>query len=184
MGARSASASTSRPGIRHHLGWIVHLELPQPDGTLAPVTFTSASPSQFNAAVTSLHSQLNGANSYAAEQQQIQQEQANINGAINTVAVTSQRSPNSASLLWSSSLRRGGAGPIRSRQDRDGCSDRRGRARSNTSATTPARPTTTQESLATTMARSAISLVRSNQRSPVPAAKCRGRCRFPNHGIG
>ena len=62
------------------------LNFPQPDGTFAPVTFTSASPSQFNAAVTSLHSQLNGANSYAAEQQQIQQEQANINGAINTVS--------------------------------------------------------------------------------------------------
>ena len=55
------------------------LDFPQPDGTLAPVTFQSASAEQYNNAVSSLSQRVAQANQTAAHAQALQQEEQKIN---------------------------------------------------------------------------------------------------------
>lgn len=61
------------------------LNFPQPDGSLAPVTFSSSDPSAFNAAVASLHTTLTDANNYEAAVEATQKQEAQINSDISTV---------------------------------------------------------------------------------------------------
>ena len=62
------------------------LNIPQSDGTLAPVTFQGATAAQFNDDVSELHGRVNQANQTASNAQALQQKQQAITGDASKVA--------------------------------------------------------------------------------------------------
>jgi len=75
------------------------INFPQQDGTLAPVTFNSASATDFNQAVGRLHSEVDQANQTAANAAQLQQEQGAIQKAVQAVNDDLSALPKDASSI-------------------------------------------------------------------------------------